>query len=273
MKLAFSTLGCPQWSLVEIADAARQYGYQGIELRCLGGDLDLAARPELAPERIASSRRFLERRGLEVCCVDTSAAFHAVAESERQENVDMALRLAAIAASLGAPLIRVFPNEVPAGSTRAATRDRIASGLRDVASCLPPGVRVGLETHGDFASSSAAVEIVGLADHPAIGIVWDAANTTAAGESVADSARRLAPHLLHVHLRDARPVAGERFWHPVLAGRGRVPFDEVIGALRRLRYAGYVSFEWEKYWHPELEEPDVALADFRRALSRLAVAA
>ena len=273
MKLAFSTLGCPRWSLVEIADAARQYGYGAIELRCLGGELDLAARAELQPDRIAGSREFLERRELEVCCVDTSAAFHALAESDRRKNVAVALRHAAIAAALGAPLIRVFPNEVPEGSTRAETRDRIAAGLREVASRMPRGVRLGLETHGDFATAEGAVEIVRLADHPSLGIVWDAANTVAAGEPVAVSAKRLEPHLLHVHLRDARPVEGERFWHPVLAGRGRVPFDEVVGSLRALRYAGWVSFEWEKYWHPEIEEPDVALADFGQALRRLDVAA
>ena len=35
--------------------------------------------------------------------------------------------------------------------------------------------------------------------------------------------------------------------------------------IRQLNYDGYVSFEWEKYWHPEIEEPEVALPDFINA--------
>jgi sugar phosphate isomerase/epimerase len=272
-KLAFSTLGCPAWDLARVAEAAERYGYDAIELRCLAGELDLSSRPELMPDEIDGTRARLERRGLRVCCVDSSAAFHAAEESERAQNVDTALRFAAIAAALGAPLLRVFPNEVPVGATRQDTRARIAESLRRLARGMPAGVRVGLETHGDFATAEAAVDLVRLADDPALAIVWDAANTVAAGEEIARSARLVAPFLALVHLRDARPVPGQRFWQPVLAGRGRVSFAGVIEALRDLDYSGYLSFEWEKYWHPELEEPEIALADFRAALRDLEQAA
>src|SRR4051812_2286627 len=39
MKLAFTTLACPGWSLEQAVAAARQYGYEGIELRLLDGEL------------------------------------------------------------------------------------------------------------------------------------------------------------------------------------------------------------------------------------------
>ena len=66
-------------------------------------------------------------------------------------------------------------------------------------------------------------------------------------------------------VRDARPM-GKEHWTPVLAGRGLVPFGEVAAALKRLGYEGFVSFEWEKYWHPEIEEPEVSLPDFAGAM-------
>jgi sugar phosphate isomerase/epimerase len=56
---------------------------------------------------------------------------------------------------------------------------------------------------------------------------------------------------------------------PVLAGRGSVAFDDAVNALRDLKYDAYVSFEWEKYWHPEIEEPEVALPDFVRAMKAI----
>jgi hypothetical protein len=44
-----------------------------------------------------------------------------------------------------------------------------------------------------------------------------------------------------------------------------VPLGEAAAALRELGYQGYVSFEWEKFWRAEIEEPEVALGDFADA--------
>ena len=266
MKLAFSTLGCPEWNLEQIAEAACNLGFQGIELRALGGSINLLERPELQGSAIEQTRAFLQDQSLSICCVDTSCSFDAVDEKIREENVEIALHHCELAAALGAPLIRVFPNEIPAGATREETRDRIVASLQEVANRAPSGVRVGLETHGDFARGSAAAEIIRLVDQWNTGLIWDVANALAAGDSIEESARAVAPHLMHVHLRDARAVAGREHWLPVLAGLGAVPFTETVDALHGLAYDGYVSFEWEKYWHPEIEEPEVAFADFATAM-------
>ena len=268
IKLAFSTLGCPQWELPQVARAARDHGYQGVELRALGGQLDLLSRPEFAAGEVERTRDRLAEQGLVVCCVDTSCTFDSADEAERRRQEDVAARHCELAAALGAPLIRVFPDKVPAGATYEETRDRVAESLRRVAERAPAGVRVGLETHGDFAAGGATAEIIGLADHPAACVIWDAANSFSTGEAVEDSARAVAPYLAHVHLRDARPM-GKEHWTPVLAGHGLVPFDRVAAALGRLGYGGFISFEWEKYWHPEIEEPEVSLPDFAEAMRRV----
>ena len=75
MKLAFSTLGCPDWELERIAQAACAYGYAAIELRAIGGDLDLLNRPEFQPGRVETTRLWLADQKLSVCCVDSSCAF------------------------------------------------------------------------------------------------------------------------------------------------------------------------------------------------------
>jgi sugar phosphate isomerase/epimerase len=200
--------------------------------------------------------------GVAVCCVDTSCCFHDADEAVRRRSADVALRHADLAAALGAPSIRVFRNEIPPGASRGEVRERVAAGVRSVAERIHPEVAVGLETHGDFAAAEETAAIVRLVDHPAAGIVWDAANTTAAGDTIEAAARAVARHLLHVHLRDAEPRPGQRFWHPVLTGRGRVPLADAVAALRGLGYRGFVAFEWEKLWHPQIEEPGVALGDF-----------
>ncbi len=266
MKLAFSTLGCPDWDLAEVIAGARKYGFEGIELRALSGSLDLPGCDVFAAERIATTREYLKREGIEICCVDTSCTFHSVDPSERAAQVKMALVHAELAARLGAPLIRVFPDRIQPGAQREQTRDWIAASLHDIAEQMPVDVDVALETHGDFACAKAAVEIVDLAIHPKVKLIWDVANSVAAGDTIEQAATIVRTHLAHIHLRDAKPAAGSEHWLPVLAGRGRVSFADALAAIRNLNYDGYVSFEWEKYWHPEIEEPDVALPDFINAI-------
>jgi len=38
----------------------------------------------------------------------------------------------------------------------------------------------------------------------------------------------------------------------------------VQAALQQIRYQGFVSFEWEKKWHPEIPDATVALPHFAR---------
>ncbi len=270
MKLAFSTLGCPDWDLPRIVAGAREWGYDGVELRAVGGSLDLLAYAEFATAQLATTRTYFANKGIEICCVDTSCVLHSPDASERADQVKIALAHAGLAAQLGAPLIRIFPDKIQAGAQREETRDWIAAGLREIAELVPDGVNVGLETHGDFARAEAAAELVTLASHPRLKLVWDVANSVAAGDEIEHAAQIVQPYLAHVHLRDAKPVPGSEHWVPVLAGRGRVSFAKAIAALRELKYEGFVSFEWEKYWHPEIEEPEIAIPDFIDAICGLA---
>jgi sugar phosphate isomerase/epimerase len=269
MKLAFSTLGCPDWDLAAIVRAARQFGYKGIELRAVAGSLDLLSRPEFAPSELAQTITRFEDNGIEICCVDTSCTFHSPEPSERANQVGIALAHAELAAKLGAPLIRVFPDKIQTGAQRVETRDWIAESLHAVAERMPDDVDVAFETHGDFANAEAAAEIVNLADHPKVKLIWDVANSVAAGDTIERAGRVVRSYLAHIHLRDAKPVIGSEHWLPVLAGHGRVSFAETLNTIRGLNYDGYVSFEWEKYWRPEIEEPEVALHDFINAIRRI----
>src|SRR5689334_21214912 len=266
MKLAFSTLGCPHWELREIIAAARDLAFDGVELRAVGGSLDLLGRAEFSPAQLATTRACFADAGIAICCIDTSCAFHSPDASERANHVKIALAHGKLAAKLGAPLIRVFPDKLQSGAGREETRDWIAASLREIAERLPDDVNVGLETHGDFARADYAAEIATLADHPRVKLIWDVANSLAAGDEIQHAARVVQPYLAHVHLRDATPVAGSEHWLPVLAGTGCVSFAEAVAALKAVNYDGFVSFEWEKYWHPEIEEPEVALPDFINAL-------
>lgn len=269
MKLAFSTLGCPNWELDQIAATAQRLGYDGVELRAVGGSLNLLDRPEFTAGRVREARRLFAESRLEICCVDTSCTFHSPSQAERCVQVELALLHGELAAALGAPSIRVFPDKIQTGANREETRDYICESLRQLAERMAGEVCVALETHGDFARTEATVEIVASVNHPRVKLIWDVANSVAAGDSIAGAGQTVQQFLSHIHLRDARPVATSEHWLPVLAGTGEVSFAETLAVIEKLDYDGYVSFEWEKYWHPEIEDPEVALPDFINAIRKL----
>lgn len=270
MKLSFSTLGCPDWTLAAVIDAAGRMGYDGIELRFLEGDDALWARPELTGAGLRETRARLEDAGLAISCVDTRSFFHDPDPAARRRAFEEAVRSLELAAALGAPGIRVFGDRVQPGQDLDTTRGFIAEALEGLGGLARPlGVEAWIESHGDFARAPAMLRLLAGVASPAVGVIWDPANAHEAGEPSAEGARILMRHVRHVHLKDiARVPDGTghegRAWVPRLCGQGAFNPRDVLALLRAEGYDGFVSFEWEKKWHPEIEGPEIALPHFTR---------
>jgi glucosamine-6-phosphate deaminase len=268
VKLSFSTLGSPSWGLERVLDVAGREGYDGVELRFLENDDALWARPELSGSRLGETRRRLQDAGLVVSCVDTRSFFHDPEPAARARALDEASRSLELAARLGAPGIRVFGDRVQPGADLAATRGWIAEAMQALAEAgARTGVEAWIESHGDFARAADTLSILELVPSRAAGVVWDPANAFEAGEAPAEGPRVLGERIRHVHLKDlarARAAEGGTAWKPVLVGEGEFPAADVLALLHHAGYDGFVSFEWEKRWHPQIEEPEVALPRFAR---------
>jgi glucosamine-6-phosphate deaminase len=267
IKLAFSTLGCPSWPLARILDSAGRLGYDGVELRFVEGDDALWARPELTGTGLRQTLARLADAGLAVPCVDTRSFFHSPDPAARRTAIDEAERTAGLAARLGAAGIRVFGDRAQPGADLASTRRWIAESLADLRDRLRgTGVEVWLETHGDFATAAATRALLEEAGSEGLGAVWDPANAFSEfGEEPEAGAAALGPYLRHVHLKDVRrPPDGKIPWPPVLPGRGDFPAARVLDWLTASGAPRWVSFEWEKRWHPDIEAPEIALPHFLR---------
>src|ERR1051325_2577306 len=265
LPLGFSTLGCPQWPWRRVLDFAAAHGYAAVELRGLQAAMDLTRVPEFAPERLGEAKRQLGEHGLRVPCLGSSANMHEMDAAKRAAQLDEARRFIDLAQALSAPYVRVFGNNYVAGVPRPAMLAHIAQGLRELGDyARPKGVTVLIESHGDFTDSPTLLEIIRQADSPAVALLGDAHHTFVSGkEAPEDTVRQLGSYIRHTHLKDSVPAGPDgRDRRYVLTGTGEVPVRRQIEALAKTGYRGYYSFEWEKRWHPEIEEPEIAIAQF-----------
>jgi sugar phosphate isomerase/epimerase len=264
MKTSFSTLACPDWSLTEVLRAAAAYGYDGVELRVISRELDLWNLTEFKSPSLAATRVAIEDHGLLIASVGSSACFHSPHAGERERNLESAQRMAEIAAGLGAPSIRVFGDRIQPGSERKQTIAWIVDSLARLTNKLKPSnVKVLLETHGDFATASDVSEILAQVNSAEIGIIWDPANAFAQDNEPPLILPQMSSRIHHVHLKDLKR-AGNGSFDYMLTGEGGFPSEVMLGSLAGIGYDGFVSFEWEKFWHPELAAPEVALPHFIR---------
>ncbi|QHT59401.1 sugar phosphate isomerase/epimerase [Paenibacillus lycopersici] len=263
MKLAFSTLACPAWSWERILREASALGYDGIEIRGIEHEMTLHRCTPFLPEHIDRSMRQLKERGLTIICLDTSCVFHDPAKleaaiEEGKAAVDLAVKL-------GVPYIRVFGDAIPDGRDRGETIGQVARGLRDVCRHAEgTGVSVLVETHGDFSDSRSLLAVIERVGSEALGVLWDINNPFkyGGGESPESTYERLGRYIKHTHIKDTK---GADMHAPIaLCGEGDVPIQACIRLLEANGYEGWLSFEWEKRWVPEIPEPEVALPHFIR---------
>jgi len=214
---------------------------------------------DLSASRRAEVRRILQAHNLRLAGVGASTRFTSADRSERQANVDELRRYLALANALEAPMVRTFGGNLPDGAALEQAADWVADGIRAV---LPDaeryGVTVMLETHDAFCRGVDVARVLARVDHPRFQAIWDVHHPYRMGESIEETWRWIGARVGHVHLKDARRRA-DGSWQLVLMGAGEVPNRNVIKLLRANGYQGGLSIEWEKKWHPEIEEPEIAL--------------
>ncbi|MEQ4207251.1 sugar phosphate isomerase/epimerase family protein [Actinopolymorpha sp. B9G3] len=263
MKLSFSTLGCPKYTLDEVVSTAKDNGYEGVEIRFLRGEVALENLEEFSPSGIRKTKAALDAAGVTVACLDTSVRFTSPDPAERAKQQNAALTYARMAAELGTSYIRVFGGAVPESPPeREETTKRIAEGLAEAAAAVKAeGITAVLETHDSFCTSTQVAELLSYAPNDDLAILWDVLHSYRTGESLEDTWRALGDRIRHVHLKDSSRYSPTEF-NFELTGAGTMPIREFAGLLQREGYDGYLSFEWEKAWHPEIEEPEVAIPQY-----------
>ncbi len=257
MKLAFSTVCCPEWDWRKCCDYALHYGFDGVELRVTKDD-------SIQIPSFDGKLIFPEGSPLGTPLSPPPAMLATSVCLAEQNDLQNGLFLIQTAAQLEIPMVRVMisaaPNPTRADLTASAMayRKLFQEGERI-------GVRVLVETSGALSNSSEMNRFLLLADCKGE-VLWDIHNTFRyCGEDPFDTFQRLKGKIGYVHIKDSKLV-GKRVEHCQI-GRGDIPIEKAVRLLAEDGYGGFYSCEWVRRWNPLLSPPWVVLPEFVKVMS------
>ncbi len=257
MKLGFATLGCPDWTLEQIATNAVAMGFDGVELRVKDDGNHFDSRNT---EGYGPLRELFDKHGTRVFTLMMYSVFTQDDPKVTKDSHDELMRCIDLAKALGAPFVRAFVGRLQ-GEDRAVALTRAAEAMKPcIQKAANEGIEVCLETHDDWcdgANLAALTEAIG--ETAGLGVAWDICNSYwgADRKPAAESFESLKPFIRYCHVKDAVSVdgGGHRY---VPVGTGEVPLREAFDCLATLDREIWYSFEHEKKWIPDLPEPEEA---------------
>jgi sugar phosphate isomerase/epimerase len=262
LKLSFTTLGCPEWTLDQIVDNAAQMGFDAVDFRGLQEYLDITAAPAFTTGLATTCRMFADA-GLAISGIATSARFAVIDTAELQKNYDEARRNMDLAARLGVKFLRVYGGRVPEGHNVDSILPTLVGNLRKIGDeAAHYDVTLVLETHDDWTDSAVFGKLMREVDHPRVRVLWDLHHPYRTnGESPQTTYANIGCYTASIHVKDSVHTAdgGHQY---VLLGEGDVPIKEMLDLLVSGGYDGYAILEWEKRWIPALLEPEIAFPQY-----------
>ena len=267
MRLSTTTLGCPEWELTTVLERLKEYGYDGVDFRGLRGELAIWKLPEFSTD-LERTAGLIRDSGLAVSCISSSVRLTPT-DPEQKAAIDEELdRTAEICLALGCADIRVFGGALKAADEATeADRPKVieiaaerAIELAERARAIGP-VELLIETHDDWTNSEHLAALLDRIKRVDVGCLWDVRHPYwVHGETPETTWERLGTWVRATHWKDGKKEAdGERL---VPVGEGILPLGDFHEMLKSTDYDGWYTLEWEKKWHPEIEEPEVAFPQF-----------
>ena len=265
-RLSFTTLACPDWDIVRIVAAAVDNGYAAIDFRGYLGSTEIIEDPHFRGDSLRDIAARVRDAGLVVSCLSSGAKMSVPDAAARGRELDVMRRYAELCGAFGCRQVRIFGGSVEDIADPVSNAAETLVSAADIA--RDAGIAFVVETHDDWTSSAQLRAAFDAAERPdGIGLLWDVHHPWRVhGESPEESVRNLSVRLLNTHWKDSvsLPGGGRQLCLP---GDGEVPLPAMLAALRAIGYDGWLTLEWEKKWHPEIEPPEIAIprfADFMR---------
>ncbi len=265
MKLAFSTLGCPDFSWTEIYSMAKDMGYSGIEIRGLGKDIFAVQAQPFTCEQLDHTIEKLDSLRLEIPCLSSGCCLKF--EDKAEANYNEILQYIRLASKLNTPYIRILADLEP--HVTGDVDDQVV--LQQLRRLIPVaeehGVTLLVETNGVYADTNRLRELLEQAASDSVAALWDVHHPYRhAGEAPGQTVQNLGAYIKYVHIKDSIVDNGVIKYR--LMGEGDLPIEDMMKALQSINYEGYVSLEWVKRWASVLEDAGIVFPHFADYMKR-----
>jgi sugar phosphate isomerase/epimerase len=247
-----STLGCAEFSLPEICELLSEFGLRELEIRAVDGRLDV---PQWAADKGWSPQRAIALLAKHQIQFRVAGSSFKLVGNDGKSRAEM-LAFCQWADSWGARYVRAFGGGTWGQPLNEADYDQAAQAVawwQQEKKLCGWRIELLLETHDGFSASGPCRKLLARLREP-IGIIWDSHHTwRLGGESPRESWSQLSTWIRHIHIKDsiARPSARHPYTY-VLPGDGEMPLGQIVDLLTEHQFAGAISLEWERLWHPYL---------------------
>ena len=243
----------------QVIDTIKSLGIDAVELQIF----DVAVPKDMTMGEYAKALcEYARGKGLEVPIFTVDSKIYC---DDPEKELAHLCSLVDVAAELGIPLMRFdiaykfLGNET--SKTPKKVIDTVAPYIRRLADYAEEkGVKICSENHGRIIQDSYRVEeLFYQVDHENYGLLCDVGNFGGADEDCAAAVSKLLPHICFVHVKDAffksgmtydpgrgfNRTRGGNFRRSTILGHGDVPVYQILTAIKKSGYDGYVSLEFE----------------------------
>jgi len=264
MKIAFSTLGCPDFSWSDIYSMAKDLGFDGIEIRGLGNEIFAVKAQPFIASQLPETVKKLAKLHLEIPCLSSGCCLKFAEKAE--ENYREIVQYIKLASQLGTPYIRILADSEPRPDGEVDDEVVLTALRRLIPVAEANEVTLLVETNGVYSDTVRLGGLLNRAASDAVAALWDMHHPYRyAGETPGKTVQNLGAYIKYIHVKDSVMVNGEVQYR--MMGEGDLPIDEMMMALRSINYDGYVSLEWVKRWAADLSDAGVVFPHFANYMS------
>jgi len=257
MKLAFSTLGCPDWKYNEIMAMAKDFGFDGVEVR---GIRDRIYAPDIkafGEDRISESMEKKAKLSLEIPMLTSGICV----QKRYDTMISEAKAYAALADKIGAKYIRILADD-KVMPTEPIDDEVVISNMKEIVDATKEWNAIFLiETNGAYADSKRLKAVIEKIGSDKVGALWDIHHPYRFfNESPETTGENLKKYIKYIHIKDSTFDEGVAKYK--MMGEGDMPIDSFIAVIKSMGYDGYLSLEWVKRWNHELQEPGIVFMQY-----------
>ena len=259
MKTCFSTLACPDFSWQDIYSMAKDFNFDGIEIRGLGEDIYSVKAEPFTDEQLPETISKLEELNLEIPCLSSGAIANNL--ETKEEVIAEVKDYAELASKLGTKYIRILGDREP-GPKEEVDDEVVISIVKELVPIAEKNnVTLLLETNGAYADTKRLKKVLDEIGSEHVQALWDMHHPYRFfNESPKTTVNNLGDYIKYTHVKDSIMEDGKVIYK--MMGNGDLPIKDMFDELNSIDYDGYVSLEWVYRWARDMLDAGIVVPQF-----------